>query len=73
MGAAAAARLLAEGVQVLGVDRASEGIVGTHTLVADLGDADAIAAIAGAAESLLGGCDILINDAARAPPAPLPR
>ncbi|MBY0393775.1 MAG: SDR family NAD(P)-dependent oxidoreductase, partial [Novosphingobium sp.] len=67
MGAAAAARLLAEGALVLGVDRVGEGIVGTHTLVADVSDADAIAAIAGAAESLLGGCDILINNAGVCP------
>ncbi len=70
MGAAAAARLIAEGAQVLGVDRASEGLVGTHTLIADLGDADSIAAIAGAAESLLGGCDILINNAGVCPTGP---
>lgn len=70
MGAAAAARLVAEGALVLGVDRVGEGIVGTHTLVADVSDADAIAAIAGAAESLLGGCDILINNAGVCPNGP---
>ena len=70
MGAAAARRLLDEGALVLGVDRAGEGIVGTHTLVADVGDADSIAAIAGAAESLLGGCDILINNAGVCPNGP---
>jgi NAD(P)-dependent dehydrogenase (short-subunit alcohol dehydrogenase family) len=70
MGAAAAARLLAEGAVVLGVDRVGEGIVGTHTLVADLGDPDSIAAIAGAADSLLGGCDILINNAGVCPNGP---
>lgn len=70
MGAAAAARLLAEGALVLGVDRVGEGIVGTHTLVADVSDADAIAAIAGAAQSLLGGCDILINNAGVCPNGP---
>ncbi|GEO01234.1 beta-ketoacyl-ACP reductase [Novosphingobium sediminis] len=70
MGAAAATRLMAEGVAVLGVDRVGEGIVGTHTLVADVGDADSIAAIAGAAECLLGGCDILINNAGVCPNGP---
>lgn len=70
MGAAAAARLIAEGALVLGVDRVGEGIVGTHTLVADVSDTDAVAAIAGAAESLLGGCDILINNAGVCPNGP---
>jgi NAD(P)-dependent dehydrogenase (short-subunit alcohol dehydrogenase family) len=70
MGAAAAARLIAEGVSVLGVDRVGEGLVGTHTLTADLADPDAFAAIAGAAQSLLGGCDILINNAGVCPNGP---
>lgn len=70
MGAAAAARLMTEGVAVLGVDRVGEGIVGTHTLVADLGDGDSIVAIAGAAGSLLSGCDILINNAGVCPAGP---
>lgn len=70
MGAAAAARLIAEGAHVLGVDRVGEAIVGTHTLIADLGHPEAIAAIAGAAESLLGGCDILINNAGVCPNGP---
>ena len=70
MGAAAAARLIAEGAEVLGVDRVGESIVGTHTLIADLGNVDAIAAIAGAAQSLLGGCDILINNAGVCPNGP---
>ncbi|KPF80558.1 SDR family NAD(P)-dependent oxidoreductase [Novosphingobium sp. AAP93] len=70
MGAAAAARLMAEGALVLGVDRVGEGIVGTHTLVTDVSDTDAVAAIAGAAESLLGGCDILINNAGVCPNGP---
>lgn len=70
MGAAVAARLMAEGVHVLAVDRVGEGLVGTHTLLADLADPDAFAAIAGAAESLLGGCDILINNAGVCPAGP---
>lgn len=70
MGAAAAARLMAEGVAVLAVDRVGEGLAGTHTLLADLADPEAFAAIAGAAESLLGGCDILINNAGVCPAGP---
>ena len=70
MGAAVTARLMAEGVHVLAVDRVGEGLVGTHTLLADLADPDAFAAIAGAAESLLGGCDILINNAGVCPAGP---
>ena len=70
MGAAATARLMAEGVSVLAVDRVSEGLVGTRTLLADLADPEAFAAIAGAAESLLGGCDILINNAGVCPAGP---
>jgi len=38
MGAAATARLIAEGVAVLAVDRVGEGLTGTHTLLADLAD-----------------------------------
>ncbi len=71
IGAAAAARLMAEGVQVLGVDRVSAGLIGTHTLVADLTAGDAVAAITEAAQTLLGGCDILINNAGVCPSGPL--
>jgi short-subunit dehydrogenase len=70
MGAAATARLLAEGVSVLAVDCVGEGLAGTHTLLADLAGADSFAAIAGVAESLLGGCDILINNAGVCPAGP---
>ncbi len=70
MGAAATARLIAEGVAVLAVDRVGDGLTGTHTLLADLADPDSFAAIAGAAESLLGGCDILINNAGVCPAGP---
>ena len=70
MGAAATARLLAEGVSVLAVDCVGEGLAGTHTLLADLAGAASFAAIAGAAESLLGGCDILINNAGVCPAGP---
>jgi NAD(P)-dependent dehydrogenase (short-subunit alcohol dehydrogenase family) len=70
MGAAVTARLLSDGCAVLAVDRVGEGLLGTHALVADLADGDAFAAIAGAAESLLGGCDILINNAGVCPVGP---
>jgi 3-oxoacyl-[acyl-carrier protein] reductase len=70
MGAAAVARLIAEGCAVLAVDRVGEGLVGSHNLVADLGEADAFAAIASAAQAQLGGCDILINNAGVCPAGP---
>lgn len=70
MGAAATARLMTEGVAVLAVDRVGEGLIGTHTLLADLADPAAFVAIAGAAYSLLGGCDILINNAGVCPAGP---
>lgn len=70
MGAAATARLMTEGVAVLAVDRVGEGLIGTHTLLADLADPAAFATIAEAVYSLLGGCDILINNAGVCPAGP---
>jgi 3-oxoacyl-[acyl-carrier protein] reductase len=70
MGAAATARLLAEGCAVLAVDRVGAGLAGSHNLVADLGESGAIAAIAAAAQAKLGGCDILINNAGVCPAGP---
>jgi 3-oxoacyl-[acyl-carrier protein] reductase len=70
MGAAAVARLIAEGCEVLAVDRVADGLAGTHILVADLGDAKAFAMIAETAASTLGGCDILINNAGVCPAGP---
>ncbi len=70
MGAAAVARLIAEGCAVLAVDLVGEGLAGTHDLVADLGDAETFAVIVSAAEAQLGGCDILINNAGVCPAGP---
>jgi 3-oxoacyl-[acyl-carrier protein] reductase len=67
IGAAAVARLMADGVAVLAVDITGDGLKGTHTLVADLGDADSFAVIAEAAQAKLGGLDILINNAGVCP------
>lgn len=67
IGAAAVARLMADGVAVVAVDVTGDGLKGTHTLVADLGDAAAFAAIAEAAQAKLGGVDILINNAGVCP------
>ena len=67
IGAAAVARLMADGVAVLAVDVTGDGLKGTHTLVADLGDAAAFSAIAEAAQAKLGGLDILINNAGVCP------
>jgi NAD(P)-dependent dehydrogenase (short-subunit alcohol dehydrogenase family) len=65
MGAAAVARLIAEGCAVLAVDRVGEGLAGTHDLIADLGEGGAFSA-----ETQLGGCDILINNAGVCPAGP---
>jgi 3-oxoacyl-[acyl-carrier protein] reductase len=70
IGAAVVARLITDGCPVLAVDRVAEGLAGTHNLVADLGDAEVFARIAKAAESKLGGCDILINNAGVCPASP---
>ncbi len=70
IGAAAVARLMADGCVVLAVDRVAEGLAGTHNLVADLSDESAFAAIAEAAEAELGGCDIVINNAGICPAGP---
>lgn len=67
IGAAAVARLTADGVAVLAVDVTGDCLKGTHTLIADLGDAAAFAAIAEAAQAKLGGLDILINNAGVCP------
>jgi NAD(P)-dependent dehydrogenase (short-subunit alcohol dehydrogenase family) len=67
IGAAAVARLMADGVAVLAIDVAGDGLRGTHTLIADLGDASSFAMIAEAAQAKLGGLDILINNAGVCP------
>ena len=70
IGAAAVARLIADGVSVLAVDIVADGLAGTHNLVADLGDEHAFAKIASEAETKLGGLDILINNAGVCPAGP---
>ena len=67
IGAAAVARLMADGVAMLAVDITGDGLKGTHTLTADLGDAASFAAIAEVALAKLGGLDILINNAGVCP------
>ena len=67
IGAAAVTRLMVDGVEVLAVDITGDGLKGTHTLVADLGDAASFATIAEAAQAKLGGLDILINNAGVCP------
>ena len=70
IGAAAVARLIADGVSVLAVDIVADGLAGTHNLVADLGADHAFAQIANEAELKLGGLDILINNAGVCPAGP---
>jgi 3-oxoacyl-[acyl-carrier protein] reductase len=67
IGAAAVARLMVDGVEVLAVDITGDGLKGKHTLISDLGDAASFAAIAEAAQAKLGGLDILINNAGVCP------
>jgi 3-oxoacyl-[acyl-carrier protein] reductase len=67
IGAAAVARLLADGCTVLAVDLAADGLAGTHNLATDVANAEAIAA---EAQARLGGCDILINNAGVCPAGP---
>ena len=70
IGAAAVARLLADGAHVLAVDRVADGLAGTVNLVADLADDAAFAKIASTAEAELGGLDIVINNAGVCPAGP---
>ncbi len=70
IGAAAVARLRADGVDVLAVDLVAAGLDGTDNLVADLADPAAFTIIAEKAEALFGGLDILINNAGVCPAGP---
>jgi 3-oxoacyl-[acyl-carrier protein] reductase len=67
IGAAAVARLLADGCAVLAVDLTADGLAGTHNLATDVANAPEIAA---EAQAKLGGCDILINNAGVCPAGP---
>ncbi len=71
IGAAAVARLRSDGVDVLAIDLVESGLQGTHNFVVDLGNPAAFPAIAAQAEALLGGLDILINNAGVCPAGPL--
>ena len=71
IGAAAVARLRSDGVDVLAIDLVESGLQGTHNFVADLGNPAVFPAIAAQAEALLGGLDILINNAGVCPAGPL--
>ena len=62
IGAATVARLLADGATVLACDISGEGMAGTFNHVANLADPQAITLLAAAAESQLGGLDILVNN-----------
>ncbi len=67
IGAATVARLLADGATVLACDISGEGMAGTFNHVANLADPEAIALLAAAAGSQLGGLDILVNNAGVCP------
>ncbi len=67
IGAATVKRLHADGAVVLACDISSDGLAGTFNHIANLADPEAIATLAAAAESQLGGLDILINNAGVCP------
>jgi 2-dehydro-3-deoxy-L-rhamnonate dehydrogenase (NAD+) len=62
MGRAIAARLMADGLYVIGVDIAPDS-AGTETLVCDLTDPAAIAALFATITARHGGLDVLVNNA----------
>ena len=70
IGAATVARLIADGAAVLAVDRTADGLGGTHTLLADVGQPAAILDIVARATAAFGGLDILINNAGVCPSGP---
>jgi 3-oxoacyl-[acyl-carrier protein] reductase len=67
IGAATVSRLLADGATVLACDISGEGMAGTFNHVANLANPEAIALLAAAVESQLGGLDILVNNAGVCP------
>lgn len=72
LGAALAKGLAAKGAKLLLVARgSSSSSPGAHALAADVGDPGAALAIAAAAQQLLGGVDVLINNASVLGPVPL--
>ena len=71
IGAATVTRLLEDGCVVLAVDMVGDGLAGTHNHVADLNDPAQIAGIAEGANAMMGGLDILINNAGVCPAGPL--
>jgi 3-oxoacyl-[acyl-carrier protein] reductase len=70
IGAAAVARLQADGCAVLAVDMVADGLAGTFNLVADLANPGDIGRVAAEAQAKLGGLDILINNAGVCPASP---
>lgn len=74
IGAATARRFLAEGARVLACDRAAAGLdalEGAEALTLDVTAPDAAERLMAAARDLLGGLDVLVNNAGIATGAPL--
>lgn len=71
LGAALVDALQAEGAEVLGLARTMPERPGIHTLSADIGDKDTIHHIAGVANAVLGGVDLLVHNASTLGPLPL--
>jgi NAD(P)-dependent dehydrogenase (short-subunit alcohol dehydrogenase family) len=71
LGAALARGLKAKGARLLLVARSLENKGLGHAFSADVGRPEAALAIAGAAQQLLGGVDVLINNASTLGPSPL--
>lgn len=83
LGAALAKRLARRGARVALVARGEEALEGVvreirdgggeaHAIVADVGDKEAIYAIAGAAAALVGDVDLIVNNASTLGPVPMP-
>jgi NAD(P)-dependent dehydrogenase (short-subunit alcohol dehydrogenase family) len=83
LGAALARRLASEGARVVLVARGAEELTRVadeiraaggeaHALAADVGDKEAVHAIAGAAAALVGPVDLLVHNASTLGPTPLP-
>ncbi|MFZ5477483.1 MAG: SDR family NAD(P)-dependent oxidoreductase [Myxococcota bacterium] len=83
LGAALAVELAARGARVVGVAREAAALVAAmeeirraggeaHAVVADVGDPDAAATIAGRAAAMAGPVDVLVHNASTLGPTPLP-